>query len=848
MANIEASIGWYEQRVGNVSYSMANRYGPNSYDCSSAVYFALAAGEFFPAGKMGNTDTLFNDLGSAGWQRVTSHSRGDVFIWGVEGASGGAYGHTGIFLDNSRIIHCNAGSNGISVDDYVRAWNGAGQPPETVFHSLSVNVPTLNTVEERTAFTLANVLSVLGYSLASIAGICGNAEVESGLNPDRDQDGGPAYGVVQWDGSAYPLVGDATNNGREYVQRLMEAGGINGDYRTAEPQARLIDWCMYNGQWTGAVEPATVEAFKASADVAGATAAFLKNFERAGVGNLEKRIQAAERWHGFLNGLDFKESGYETMANVGALEVLGIKEGKIVAEGWHFSSDKPQQYIAFINAENDKELGRIKALPISRPDIKEEYPNVLGIENAGFSVSFEVENDTAVYIKGIRTGGKGTDELIFDKIIIFEQAFAPQVEAYAKTNSKFFYEIYKKGRVVKRGSHILNELGWSNELMFVPETELVFPIEYREYIAAREEIKVYINKKVFHGTVTAMQENHGDGTIEVKLSHIVYEWQNRQISTNLAAKNRTINDIYSTLDFRYPNWNINYFQDSAGRVIDYVYSRQNKLEGLTKTCELTEDLFWRVGFSAGRTLDIGSFGDKKPYLLSVRPSGRSNIQIISEPVIRHDSESVINIATVYGEKSDSGMTSMSLREVYEEKGAQDPNFPVVILKNGINNERGYDYIEFAKLAPNNNLEYAVIDSEGIALEGGVAIEGTFSFNDLAPFNVDSQEITEEDRAKAAKTAYDAAVKRLKLSRRRHIIELDVDQLPYDVNVGDKVRFLYNGSLYVEMECSNYMRKILGLDDWFFITGISYVFSKDGTEHDRVSLEKFIQVEREVDYQ
>ena len=41
------------------------------------------------------------------------------------------------------------------------------------------------------------------------------------MNPDTEQIGGPAYGWVQWDGSAYPLVGAPTWNGREYVQRLI---------------------------------------------------------------------------------------------------------------------------------------------------------------------------------------------------------------------------------------------------------------------------------------------------------------------------------------------------------------------------------------------------------------------------------------------------------------------------------------------------------------------------------------------------------------------------------------------------------------------------------------------------
>ena len=38
--------------------------------------------------------------------------------------------------------------------------------------------------------------------------------------------------------------------------------------------------------------------------------------------------------------------------------------------------------------------------------------------------------------------------------------------------------------------------------------------------------------------------------------------------------------------------------------IDYVYSRQNKLEALTKTCELTDDIWWRVGFNFGRKLNL----------------------------------------------------------------------------------------------------------------------------------------------------------------------------------------------------------------------------------------------------
>lgn len=32
MASIDSSIKWFTDRLGKVTYSMTNRYGPNSYD------------------------------------------------------------------------------------------------------------------------------------------------------------------------------------------------------------------------------------------------------------------------------------------------------------------------------------------------------------------------------------------------------------------------------------------------------------------------------------------------------------------------------------------------------------------------------------------------------------------------------------------------------------------------------------------------------------------------------------------------------------------------------------------------------------------------------------------------
>lgn len=127
-------IEWFQQRRGRVSYSMDYRNGPNSYDCSSAVYHALIYTGILPQGfRIGNTETMFVDLPKFGFQRIEADingyiptQRGDIFIWGKQGYTNGAGGHTGIYLDSDNIIHCSYGYNGIHTDnhDWLAGING----------------------------------------------------------------------------------------------------------------------------------------------------------------------------------------------------------------------------------------------------------------------------------------------------------------------------------------------------------------------------------------------------------------------------------------------------------------------------------------------------------------------------------------------------------------------------------------------------------------------------------------------------------------------------------------------------------------------------------------------------
>ena len=126
-------IEWFEQRQGRVSYSMDYRNGPNSYDCSSAIYHALIYAGILPQGfRIGNTETEFVDLPKFGFQRIEADvngyiatQRGDIFIWGKQGYTLGANGHTGIYLDSDNIIHCAYAYKGIHTDEHdkLAGWN-----------------------------------------------------------------------------------------------------------------------------------------------------------------------------------------------------------------------------------------------------------------------------------------------------------------------------------------------------------------------------------------------------------------------------------------------------------------------------------------------------------------------------------------------------------------------------------------------------------------------------------------------------------------------------------------------------------------------------------------------------
>lgn len=241
------------------------------------------------------TTIHFGDLNLQGKLRAF----GDVLVQGKTEISkdlkvGGTIDAKKITINGQEVFPGQGGGGG---NNGGGSWNGM-YPPEVTSQA------------DKFAWELWTMLLSKGYSKAAAAGILGNVQGEAGvsMNPDIAQIGGPAYGIVQWDGSAYPLVPPATYDGRTYVQNLMRAAGITEDYKTMSAQGNLLDWTMYNGQWLGIVQPGTQSGFKSMTDPGAAAYTFERNYERP-ANSHPIRQQWAIEWYNKFKDLKIPSAG-----------------------------------------------------------------------------------------------------------------------------------------------------------------------------------------------------------------------------------------------------------------------------------------------------------------------------------------------------------------------------------------------------------------------------------------------------------------------------------------------------------------------------------------------------------
>lgn len=156
----------------------------------------------------------------------------------------------------------------------------------------------LSTAEmQNNALIVRDTLSSKGWSLQAIAGLLGNMQSESSINPgiwqslnEGNMSGG--FGLVQWT-PATNFTEWADANGHAWTDGDAQLVWI--DERTTQV-----------GQWIATTDyPLSFDDFKLSTESPEYLAsAFLKNFERAGIEVEEERQSNARSWYTFLSGSD----------------------------------------------------------------------------------------------------------------------------------------------------------------------------------------------------------------------------------------------------------------------------------------------------------------------------------------------------------------------------------------------------------------------------------------------------------------------------------------------------------------------------------------------------------------
>ena len=161
---------------------------------------------------------------------------------------------------------------------------------------VGVNAYLTQSEMENNATEFYGYFNSKGFTIESVAGMLGNIQQESNINPGMKQTASASsgWGLIQWTPSSN-LTDYATAHG--------------SDWATGEIQTQLM-WDEiingYGGQWIP--KPSlgygyTGAEFSQLTDVAEACKAYLYERERAGVEALDKRLTYASNWYEYLTGV-----------------------------------------------------------------------------------------------------------------------------------------------------------------------------------------------------------------------------------------------------------------------------------------------------------------------------------------------------------------------------------------------------------------------------------------------------------------------------------------------------------------------------------------------------------------
>lgn len=395
-----------------------------------------------------------------------------------------------------------------------------------------------------------------------------------------------------------------------------------------------------------------------------------------------------------------------------------------------------------------------------------------------------------------------------------------------------------------------NDISLNVELMSVPSISFMIPIEVLTDApklpdASFEFILEFDDGRIFHGKVVHKLYDLINQTVTIEADHVAEELEHQRIPTNYAVKEKTFEEIYQTDEtlqgkFNADNWNFKFVDDAKDVRFSYLFSNQDKLTALTDACKQTENVFWRISLTEERTIEIGFFGQYVNEFLV------NDFNMLGESFqVEEDFRDLCNYAIYLTDKSDSGTSALTLRDAYNQQELINPDFPIIETGQEINTERRYDYIDLIPFGANNHGDYAVLDKEGVALEAGNIYEEAFTSNDVQTIANQNEELSDEDRLVASRQLYTQTIRKLIHRRRKIAYSFQVKNFPVGINVGDKLRLQYIDKILKVTNCTKYYKKLLKIDDYFYISSINMTVGVAGHTTFLLTVEKFIYNNSEV---
>lgn len=309
MASIQTVYEWAIEKCNapNIGYSQANRMektvnGITYYDCSSFIWFALKAGGFDVVKANGGstwaftTGTMANALRLLGFTKMGTAQPwkpGDILL---------RTGHTEMAFDSNHTMGAHSSkvpleqqvsinSNPSSASSWLELWRyGGGAVTKWIKGNRYLSTGEM----QNNAQIIFNALLLKGWTKNAIAGMLGNMQKESTINPGIWQNLNPnpslGWGLVQWTPS--------TN----FTDWAAANGYANDD---GDAQLIWIDTVTASvGQWIPTTQyPETFDEFKVSIQTPEYLAdCFLKNFERPKEIDQPDRQRYARYWFDWREG------------------------------------------------------------------------------------------------------------------------------------------------------------------------------------------------------------------------------------------------------------------------------------------------------------------------------------------------------------------------------------------------------------------------------------------------------------------------------------------------------------------------------------------------------------------